>query len=137
MSLRKIKDRWWWSDPPRALQPAFPRRSIDSIRRYVWPEFERAAYNYELASRAFPGKPKYLLGKRFDCLSAEQMSQVTKVWRRERRPIQPFRLGHTYESSTASRRLELLENRESEVCPTPGASRVKLRKNAASTRMSS
>ncbi len=80
---------WWWHNPAKALRRAFPDKSEDAIRRHVWPEYQRAAFNYELASRhRGREKPEYLLKKRFDKLTAEQMLQVRKVWlRKRRRPL--------------------------------------------------
>ncbi len=80
---------WWWHNPAKALPRAFPDKSEDAIKRYVWPEYQLAAFNYELASRQ-SDKTKYLLGKPFHQLTAEQMSQVRKVWPRKRRPLRPI-----------------------------------------------
>ncbi len=81
---------WWWHNPVKALRRASPDKSEDAIKRYVWPEYQRAALNYELASRQ-SDKTKYLLGKPFHRLTAEQLSQVTKVWPRKPRPLRPIR----------------------------------------------
>lgn len=80
--------RWWWHNHAKALRRAFPDKSEEAIKRYVWPEYQRAAFNYELASRQ-SDKTKYLLGKPFHRLTAEQMSKVRKVWPPKRRPLRP------------------------------------------------
>jgi hypothetical protein len=88
---------WWWHDPVKALRPAFPASSSEeAFRKYMWRELERAALNYELASRA-DGRTKYLLGNRFDRLTREQMCELAELWPRKPRPPQPLRfmLPHT------------------------------------------
>lgn len=83
---------WWWGDPVpvKSLRRAFPEKSEQGIRRFLWPELERSALNYELASRA-DGLTKYLLGKPFDCLTREQMCGLMKLWPRKPRPLEPIR----------------------------------------------
>jgi len=82
---------WWWRNPAKALRRQFPEKSSEeAIRKYVWPELERAALNYELASRA-NGRKKYLLGKPFDQLTQGQMGELAILWPRKPRPLQPVR----------------------------------------------
>jgi hypothetical protein len=82
---------WWWRNPAKALRHAFPEKSSEeAIRKYVWPELWRAAFNYELASRA-NGRKKHLLGKSFDRLTQKQMCDLARFWARKPRPLQPIR----------------------------------------------
>jgi hypothetical protein len=76
---------WWW-DPSKALRGAFSDRSAEAIRNGVWLRLERAAFNYELASR-HNGRRKYVLGKRFDRLTEKQMLQLAKLWPRKPRAL--------------------------------------------------
>ncbi len=105
---------WWWRNPAKALRPAFPEKSSEeAIRKYVWPEFERAARNYELASRAH-GRKKYLLGKRFDRLTQKQMCELALFWRRKR-PLQPIRFLHYAEQPRVTATLRRLADEEDSV----------------------
>jgi hypothetical protein len=83
---------WWWRDPAKALRGPFPDKSEEVIRKWIWPELERAAFNYELASRR-SGRRKYLLGKRFDRLTHEQIGEIMRLrlWKRKWRPLEPIR----------------------------------------------
>ena len=120
---KHISDRWWWRDPVRPLRDCFPGRSDSAIRKYVWPEFERAAFNYELASRRNRGgKPKYLLGKCFAELSSEQMGDVAKVWPRVR-PVREIELFPYWFESQEVRLLKAIAEGSSCPCPPPSASR--------------
>jgi hypothetical protein len=94
MSDEKLAKRyaWWWRNPAKALRGMFPDKSEKAIRRYVWPELERAAFNYELASR-HNGQTKYLLGKRFDHLTQKQIGEIMRLrlWKRKWRSLEPIR----------------------------------------------
>jgi len=84
---------WWWHGDPvpaKALRRAFPEKSEQGVRRFLWKELERAALNYELASRA-DGQTNYLLGKPFDRLTREQMCELIELWPRKPRPLEPIR----------------------------------------------
>jgi hypothetical protein len=81
---------WWWRDPAKALRRPFPDTSAKEIRKIVWPDLQRAAFNYELASR-HDGRRKYLLGERFDRLTPTQMVKLALCWPRNLRPLQPIR----------------------------------------------
>ena len=64
-----------------------PRRCVESSAKSSKSfehdyQLQLAAFDYELASRAEEGKPRYLLGKRFDELSYEQMCGVMDRWKR-------------------------------------------------------
>src|SRR5205823_5378383 len=61
---------WWWRDSAKALRGKFREKFHSFEHDY---QLQLAAFDYELASRAEEGKPRYLLGKRFDKLSYEQM----------------------------------------------------------------
>ena len=91
---RSAKRFGWWlfngAAPMRSLRRAFPEKSDEGIRKYLWPELQRAARNYELASRV-GGVTKYLLGKPFDRLTREQMCELATLWPRDPRPLQPIR----------------------------------------------
>lgn len=82
---------WWWRDPVTALRGVFPNKSEEAIRKYVWPELEKRAFNYELASR-HNGRRKYLLRKPFPQLTQQQMSELRRLWPRSPRPLQALRV---------------------------------------------
>jgi len=82
---------WWWRDHVKALRGAFPDKSEEAIRKYVWPELERRAFNYELASR-HNGRRKYLLGKPFPELTQHQMEKLRRLWPRSPRPLEAMRI---------------------------------------------
>jgi hypothetical protein len=62
---------WWWRDK--------------SILAAMRPNLQRIAFYYELASRSEKGRPRYLLGKRFDKLTRAQMWENARYW--PRRPL--------------------------------------------------
>src|SRR5438874_1284720 len=81
---------WWWRTPTEArLRGAFPDASEKAMCNVVWPHLERAALNYELASRR-NGRRKYLLGKRFDRLTQDQMLKLARHWPRQHRGSPPI-----------------------------------------------
>src|SRR5947207_2742218 len=80
---------WWWRDPATrraALLEGSWDGALQNAAQFVCLgnryELQLAAFDYELASRAEEGKPRYLLGKRFDKLSYEQMCGVMDRWKR-------------------------------------------------------
>jgi len=121
---------WWWHNPAKALRRAFndksyPDRSEEAIKRYVWPEYQRPAFNYELASR-HSGETKYLLGKPFHRLTAEQMSQVRKVWPPERRPLRPFHFFPYDETPDVTKTLSRIASRNDLVLSSAATDRENL-----------
>src|SRR5262249_33184665 len=81
---------WWWWDPAKALRGICPDKTSDeAIRKGAWPEFECAAFNYELASR-HNGRRRYLLGKRFDRLTPDWMFELMGFWPRKWLPLRPI-----------------------------------------------
>jgi hypothetical protein len=106
---------WWWRGDPvpgKSLRRAFPEKSEQGIRRFLWKELERAALNYELASRA-NGRKKYLLGKPFDSLTRERMCELAILWPRKPRPLQPIRFLLYAEQPGVTKTLRLLESEDS------------------------
>jgi hypothetical protein len=89
MSEEELAKRfgWWWGNSTKALHGKFPDEFLSFQSDY---ELQRAAFDYELASRAQGKRPRYLLGKCFDKLTYREMCVVMDRWGRGMQQTAPF-----------------------------------------------